>query len=291
MEFILNTHINTFLKHYINLEISPEYALLLSGEWGSGKTFFINEFLKSEKSEKKFIKVSLFGVNSVESIDEQIFQQLHPVLSSKPIKITTNLLKSALKFGAKIDWDNDTKPDGNISINFNQLNILDKDDKSSKEEIIFIFDDLERINSDLSVILGYINTLVEQLSFKVIILANESKLQKDDTYIDFKEKIIGKTFYVKQDFSSAYNSFIELVDTSKSVLEKNTASIQSIFLMAKYNNLRHIRQTILDFEYFYKRIDQIYKDCRSFGYCRARAFYRYQTKQNKIFKIYSKKSI
>jgi hypothetical protein len=265
--------------------------LLLSGEWGSGKTFFINEFLKSEKSEKKFIKVSLFGVNSVESIDEQIFQQLHPVLSSKPIKITTNLLKSALKFGAKIDWDNDTKPDGNISINLSQLNILDKDDKSSKEEIIFIFDDLERINSDLSVILGYINTLVEQLSFKVIILANESKLQKDDTYIDFKEKIIGKTFYVKQDFSSAYNSFIELVDTSKSVLEKNTASIQSIFLMAKYNNLRHIRQTILDFEYFYKRIDQIYKDCRSFGYCRARAFYRYQTKQNKIFKIYSKKSI
>ena len=260
MELILNTHINTFIKHYINLEVSPEYSLLLSGEWGSGKTFFINQFLKSEKSEKKFIKVSLFGINSIESIDEQIFQQLHPVLSSKPIKITTNLLKSALKFGAKIDWDNDTKPDGNISINLSQFNIFDKDDKSSKEEIIFIFDDLERINTDLSIILGYINTLVEQLNFKVIILANESKLQKDNTYIDFKEKIIGKTLYVKQDFSSAYNSFIKLADTSKDVLEKNTTSIHSIFMMAKYNNLRHIRQTILDFEYFYKKIDQKYKD-------------------------------
>lgn len=260
MELILNTHINTFLKHYINLEISPEYALLLSGEWGSGKTFFINEFLKTEKLEKKFIKVSLFGITSIESIDEQIFQQLHPVLSSKPIKVTTNLLKSALKFGVKIDWDSDTKPDGNISINLSQFNIFDKDDKSSKEEIIFIFDDLERINTDLSIILGYINILVEQLNFKVIILANESKLQKDDTYRDFKEKIIGKTFYVKQDFSSAYNSFIELADTSKSVLEKNTTSIYSIFLMSKYNNLRYIRQTILDFEYFYREIDQKYKD-------------------------------
>lgn len=260
MELILNTHINTFIKHYINLEVSPEYSLLLSGEWGSGKTFFINQFLKSEKSEKKFIKVSLFGINSIESIDEQIFQQLHPVLSSKPIKITTNLLKSALKFGAKIDWDNDTKPDGNISINLSQFNIFDENDKSSKEEIIFIFDDLERINTDLSIILGYINNLVEQLNFKVIILANENKLQKDNTYIDFKEKIIGKTFYVKQDFSSAYNSFIKLADTSKDVLEKNTTSIHSIFMMAKYNNLRHIRQTILDFEYFYKKIDQKYKD-------------------------------
>ncbi len=258
--FTLNNHINTFLEHYINLKISPEYALLLSGEWGSGKTFFINKFLEAQESEKKFIKVSLFGINSIESIDEQIFQQLHPVLSSKPIKITTNLLKSALKFGTKIDWDNDTKPDGNISVNFSQFNIFDKDDKSSKKEIIFIFDDLERINTDLSIILGYINTLVEQLNFKVIILANENKLQKDDVYKDFKEKIIGKTFYVKQDFNSAYNSFIELVNTSKEVLKRNATSIYSIFLMAKYNNLRHIRQTILDFEYFYKEIDQKYKD-------------------------------
>jgi len=34
--------------------------------------------------------------------------------------------------------------------------------------------------------------------------------------------------------------------------------------MAKYNNLRHIRQTILDFEYFYKSMDQRYKDNEDF---------------------------
>ncbi len=264
MESRLNKHIDIFLKYYIDLEVSPEYALLLYGEWGSGKTFFINNFLETQEVGKKFIRVSLFGINSIESIDEQIFQQLHPILSSKPIKLTTSLLKSALKFGVKIDWNNDTSPDGNISVNLNHLSIFDKDDKSSQKEIIFIFDDLERINTDLSIILGYINTLVEQLNFKVIILANEEKLQQDDIYKDFKEKVIGKTFYVKQDFSSAYNNFIELSNDAKNILEKNKTNIDSIFLMAKYNNLRHIRQTVLDFEYFYKNIDQKYKKNEGF---------------------------
>jgi Flp pilus assembly CpaF family ATPase len=42
----INQHIHEFLEYYIKLD-KPEYAVLLSGKWGSGKTHFINRF-KSE---------------------------------------------------------------------------------------------------------------------------------------------------------------------------------------------------------------------------------------------------
>ncbi|PZE10334.1 hypothetical protein DMX10_26405 [Pseudomonas sp. 57B-090624] len=34
-----NSHIRDYLKHYLSLEHSPYYAVLISGEWGIGKTF------------------------------------------------------------------------------------------------------------------------------------------------------------------------------------------------------------------------------------------------------------
>ena len=56
---LMNEHIESFLNHYIDLAIAPEYAVLLTGEWGSGKTFFIKNFLESKKDDKKIIKSHL----------------------------------------------------------------------------------------------------------------------------------------------------------------------------------------------------------------------------------------
>lgn len=65
------------MKHYINLKIFPEYALLISGKWGTGKTFFIKNYLEKEPHESiKFIKISLFGIKSVDEIHKKIIFQL-----------------------------------------------------------------------------------------------------------------------------------------------------------------------------------------------------------------------
>ena len=37
----INQHIDDFLKYYCELQ-SPQYAVMLKGKWGSGKTFYIN---------------------------------------------------------------------------------------------------------------------------------------------------------------------------------------------------------------------------------------------------------
>jgi hypothetical protein len=255
-----NKHIEEYLNNYLLLE-NPEYAILLKGKWGSGKTYFIQSYIDNFQDENiKFIKISLFGLKNTNSIDEEIFQNLHPLLGSKYAKLTGNILKGALKLGINVDWNQDDKKDGALSIDLNKFNPLDffSDSKKSKEEIIFIFDDLERTEINLKEILGYINYLVEQSNFKVIILANEEKINNDE-YKEFKEKIIGKTFEVKHSFDDILYAFINSkTNLSKEMLNINSHIIKQIYEKANYNNLRHISQILLDYEYFIKHIDKEY---------------------------------
>jgi tRNA A37 threonylcarbamoyladenosine biosynthesis protein TsaE len=56
-------HIVTdYLDYYCGLEDSPGFAVLLKGEWGSGKTWFINKYrekleaeIKKDKQDKRTI--------------------------------------------------------------------------------------------------------------------------------------------------------------------------------------------------------------------------------------------
>lgn len=237
------------MKHYINLKVSPEYALLISGKWGTGKTFFINNYLEKENHDEiKFIKISLFGVKSVNEIHKQIIFQLigteEGSLTNSLMKIGSSILDS---LGKKI----------NLGINDIPIEqVLKTLTKKLNKEVIFIFDDLERMTINIPEILGYINILVERLQLKTILLANESELVKKDQYKEFKEKIIGKTFLLKQDFDTSFNTFIELTNLSKTVINDNKAVIENIFITADYHNLRHVRQTLLDFEHFFENVDE-----------------------------------
>lgn len=245
----MNQHIYSYMKHYINLKISPEYALLISGKWGTGKTFFINNYLNKESHESiKFIKISLFGIKSVDEIHKKIIFQLigteEGTLSNSLIKIGSSILDS---FGKKI----------NLGINDIPIEqVLKTLTKKLDKEIIFIFDDLERITVNIPEILGYINILVENLQLKTILLANESELDKKEQYKEFKEKIIGKTFLLKQDFNTSFNAFVELINLSKIVITDNKTIIENIFITADYHNLRHVRQSLLDFEHFFENIEE-----------------------------------
>jgi len=269
----MNNHIEKYLESYLELD-KPEFAVLLTGKWGSGKTYFIDKFIEhnTKEEEIKFIKISLFGLKEVDSIDEQIFQNLHPFLGNKYVKLTGNLVKNSLKFGMKLDWKDDAKPDGTSTLDLSKLNLLDFfSDKKSKIKIIFVFDDLERTDIELIEVLGYINYLIEQSEFNVIILANEEKLIEEEVksestkYIEFKEKVIGKTFEVQHDFDQILISLIsENTDKSKKYLNENKAIIKDIYSKAEHHNLRHIKQIVLDFEYFIKEVDEKYLDNKEF---------------------------
>jgi hypothetical protein len=246
----LNDHIDKYLEYYCNLSHSPSFAVLLKGQWGSGKTWFINKYREILKKEnQKCLYVSLYGMTSFSEIEDAFLQQLlHPILTSKGVAVGFKIFKSLLKGTLKIDLDGDGKDDGNLSIQIPEINLIEqfKDINNS----ILIFDDLERCKIDLSNLLGYINYFVEHQGLKVILIADEDKLENNPDYPSIKEKLIGKTFAISADFDSALKNFIEVVNYKEveKFLSESTILIKEIYKQAKYENLRNLKQIILDFD-------------------------------------------
>ncbi|MGP1388019.1 MAG: P-loop NTPase fold protein, partial [Thainema sp.] len=107
-------------------------------------------------------------------------------------------------------------------------------------------------------VLGYINHFVEHQGLKVIIIANESKIEDEDKYQGIKEKLIGKTFDIDLDFESAFQNFLSIASNLhvKNFLSKNLGLICNEYEEHKYKNLRTLRQIILDFERIYGELPE-----------------------------------
>ncbi|CAN1211202.1 KAP NTPase domain-containing protein [Tumidithrix helvetica PCC 7403] len=248
---LINSHIEEYLDYYCGLSHAPGFAVLLKGQWGVGKTWFIKQYQEKLKAKKqKCLYVSLYGMTNSSEIGDAFFQQLHPVLSSKGMTITGKILKGFLKGSLKIDLNGDGKDEGSLTI----PNIDIPDYLKNADKCILIFDDLERCKIDLSNILGYINSFVEHQELKVIILANEKVVESCSEYSTIKEKLIGKTFSISPDFQGALNDFIcEVEDKSlQEFLSNNTELIQDSYTLSEYENLRNLNQAILDYERLFK---------------------------------------
>ena len=156
-----------------------DYAIMLNGEWGSGKTYFWNNKLRSRLESisvngknYKTIYMSLYGINSLEEISKKIFIETNPMISKSLKKFVDNrqgnLIPEYVKTG--LDMANLF---GNVNYNSDKLDfskLFAIDDK------ILCFDDLERANVDVIDILGYINNFVEHDGIKTILICNEKEL-------------------------------------------------------------------------------------------------------------------
>ena len=168
---------------YINDNLY-NYAILIDGEWGSGKTFFIKNTLskeieKQEEGRKKprAIKyISLYGCKTLDDVQENIAWSFAEKARAKIKKqarwgktgdnISENVLLSSKKIGNAILKK--YLPETSVyKIASDWLNL---------GEFIFIFDDLERCDCALNEVFGFFNELVEHENTKVIIVANEKEL-------------------------------------------------------------------------------------------------------------------
>ncbi|MGH2308065.1 P-loop NTPase fold protein [Aliarcobacter sp. ERUVET-8] len=251
-----NNHIKKYLNYYINEVKNPQYAILLKGKWGSGKTHFINEYKKSlDENKQKYIYVSLYGITSYDEIETKFLEVIHPVLYSKKTIFAAKIAKQLLKGSLRIDIDNDNKDDVNVSIGIPDIK---PEDLLNTKEYTLIFDDLERCNINIINLLGYINFFVEHQAYKVILIANEEKFKDTIGYLEIKEKLIGKTFEFTTNPILAYDSFLnELKNTNEiieNILKIQKSNILELFEKSDFNNLRVLRQTLLDFERFYDEV-------------------------------------
>lgn len=249
----MNKHIDNFLDYYGELE-SPQYAVLIKGKWGSGKTHYIKEYKKRLDSQsKKYIYVSLYGVMNYDEIETKFLETLHPKLYNKKTILAGKIAKGFLKGALKIDLDGDGQADTTVNAQFPALSTSDL---LNTQDHILIFDDLERCSLSINDMLGYINYFVEHQDYKVLIIANEIELDKDKKYKEIKEKLVGKTFELTSNSDLAFDNFINNLknDGNKDIFLKNKELILETYNQSGYDNLRILRQTILDFERFYEKI-------------------------------------
>ena len=251
----------------------PQYAVMLKGKWGCGKSFFVNKWIEEytnagEGVSLKPIYVSLYGLKNTSQITESIDRVLHPLLYSKGAELTKKLFKIAGKVVLKTSFDVDKNGSEDISLDatLDSLSILLSKDNIIGNKLI-IFDDLERCLIDMKLLLGYINSFVEHGSCHVILVGDETRVVSrwKKTLIEFKEKTVGREFEIMPDVDDAITCFLHGYIPSDEWLQNQKTLITDIFHATECNNLRILRQCLYDFNGLYAEVgDSIGKNDEPF---------------------------
>lgn len=259
------------IEYYLK-QAKPNGALMIKGDWGCGKTFFLkgirDEYNKG--NEYAIVLVSLFDISSFETLDKKIKQEIANVKAlnvkdkyKRKIKNSQLKEKASAVLSAVEDSCNLAKSaNALLAINYydfifieNKIKCFDKEDKKVRsKQLVLIFDDFERCGLDHKQLLGIINEFVENREIKTIIVADESKIE-DDGYYEFKEKAISRTITFNVDHSRIIKIIVDLYPETgngySTFLNDNVSLIIEAFNDSKYDNLRTIINAIDDFERIY----------------------------------------
>ena len=169
------------IKYYIDTDFY-NYAVMIDGAWGSGKTYFVKNVLlkKIESNEKRVLYVSLYGISNIQELGKKLYLDYLLKDKSKLVMEHTELVENVI--GTIIDIGSPFMGKlGDIDIKERKIkNIVQNAVKHicQMKNCVLIFDDLERCDCSIQDILGYINGFVEQAGMKVIIIANQEEFRK-----------------------------------------------------------------------------------------------------------------
>ena len=228
---------------YIRSEYT-DYAIMINGEWGSGKTYFWNNKIRPkiesmQLNGKRYtaIYMSLYGISNLEEISKKIFiettqlmdKNLKKFMNASGVKNIPEYAKTGLDmanfFGVTQNGDR---------IDYGQF--FSTDDK------VLCFDDLERANVDVIDILGYINNFVEHDHIKTIIICNEKELSTKLKNSNLEMKTFIATYLL--DKENKLN-----IKTDKPMVERIRDTIEYVF--DKANDYERIKEKLIGetFEY------------------------------------------
>lgn len=192
---------------YNHVTMKTNGALLVNGKWGSGKTYYFKNFLfpKLEAEAKtQSIIVSLYGATDKNSIANKVlFAYLDSKAGNGKLISSATIAKSVKNIAEAVPF-------------LNKYADLKKLFRATGEDLfrflpnkdlLICFDDLERMSDKISAddFMGLINELVENRGYKVVIIANQTKIEEG---IKYKEKTIEKTIEFKNDLSNIFDSIL-----------------------------------------------------------------------------------
>lgn len=237
-------------------EANPEYALMLTGNWGCGKTFFSKEIIE-ERNETAGINlawyISAFGVKKADDLNDKLFEAAHPLLgdskNKKWLSVGYGILKSAAKYKFNVDINTVIDPISKV--------ITDKDEKPTGCQVLFV-DDIERTDMDIKELFGYFFAIIEG-GTRVIFIANEKEI-KDADYEQMKEKIIGETYSIEPEYEKSIEAFWNEGQSSEQIgTEASKQYFIQIVKKLDVENLRVLRQTIHQWKLFLCHLPATYQ--------------------------------
>ena len=221
-----------------------DYAIMINGEWGSGKTYFWNHKVKNkieslQLNGRKYttIYMSLYGISNLEEISKKIFIETTQLMDKNLKKYMDSHGQTTIPEYAKTGLDM-----ANFFGVTKNGEKVDYEAFFSTDDKVLCFDDLERANVDVVDILGYINNFVEHDHIKTIIICNEKELATK-----FKSSNIEMKTFIATYLLDKQNELTKGED--KPMVEKIRDKIEYVFDNA--NDYERIKEKLIGetFEY------------------------------------------
>ena len=251
-----NSELNKYIKHYLE-EDKTKSAIMLTGPWGSGKSYYINHELVPflvKDGKNQCVVVSLYGIKNISEISKSIYLELRAkaLRSNNEVATTSKILAKTVAKGITSFFGVDlSASEDEMQRLYESVDLSDK---------LIVLEDIERSQINIFEILGYVNNLVEQDGVKVLLVANEAEMIKYDEimdekgkniqkvlteesadYLRTKEKTVSDTISFTGDYLSAMRAIIEgFKDVQLSLFTKDEyiQEIYDLFVFSKGGNLR-----------------------------------------------------
>lgn len=271
---IIKKAISVYIK-----EEKSDYAVMLNGAWGSGKTYFVkNELIDylQDRFDRNLLYISLFGISNIDELYNNIALQVLNIKTTETLEediksgyssYTNPKKENAFERNAVTWWAGIINKGLKIITNNDIVNsVASVISEISKREInfnkyVFIFDDVERSTLGFDVLLGFFDQIVDQNGAKAILICNENKIN-NEYYKEFKEKVIGLTIDYKsdinKDFDSIIDTYLDNEDCKKYAIEEK-GNILGLFNRGDTLNLRTLIFIFKRFKEMYNKVLKIYE--------------------------------
>ena len=251
----------TYIKNIVNEYLTDPLingAIFINGEWGSGKTHFLKEYLfpfirkqgstkelklKEDGRTKNFrpIYISLNGLTDTKTIISQILSELFMMTHIGRRTNINKYGKPILAAVQKINLFGSKDVIETLKAGIDPLDLL----IPVLKKTVLCFDDLERISDKVSFqeVLGFINIkFVEHNHIKTLIIGDERHIEYHDKRTDIKEKIFWRELVFELGAEDIYSILKERFKEKEfsEFITNEREIIISVLSNLKINNLRTI---------------------------------------------------
>lgn len=239
------------LSNYINGQ--DQFAVMVDGPWGSGKTFFFkHHFIPCVCKKHRTVYFSVYGYESLNELKTALFNQLF--VTSLGMQGDKENTKSMIKDLASLTKGtigafNKLKPF--VSLAHTAENILIKNRLLSQNKTpasVLIIDDLERISQQIHIsdLMGFLLTdLIEDYGYRVIIIGNSKAIQENKDFLSMREKVVSRVLLFTYDSKDIKEEFLQ--HSNIAFLQDNSDWLVEILEDYSRHNERQLNLRTLEF--------------------------------------------